>query len=291
MSTAVMPESRSVPALARVEAKRLARHPFFVVGVVACAVLLSTSLGTGFDYYNVAVIPGFFVGLFSMVAMFRLAGSMQRTEEALGSVPASAQDRTRALCWAALLPAALGVVCFLAILAFAHGSEPNAYGAFSRGDRVAIFFGEVVVACVGGPLLGVAAGRWLRFPGALAVVVVAVLFLVMLGVALTSAARNAWWSTLARMLSPWTQFSSVDSAKNELESWRGSPWWYLGWIVALCVLAVLGALLKDAEGEQRSRLVRTGLAVGLLGLACALLAVALGPDHATLYAPNGISRI
>lgn len=285
-----MPESRSVAALARVETFRLARHPFFVVGVVATAVLSVMSLGTTFDYYNTAILFAFFIGMFSMLAMFRLTRSMQRSEEALGSAPSSSQDRVLALCLACLLPAALGVLSFVAILAFQNPSEPLAYGTMGESDRFALFFGEIVLACLGGPLLGVAAGRWLRFPGAPAALFVSVLFVVLLGEGVTSAARNATWSMLVRLLSPWTQFTSVESSDRAVEIWRGSPTWHLGWLVALCVLAVLAALLKDAEAARRRQLLRAGLVVGVVGLGFVALAVVMGPDYATLSTPDGTSR-
>lgn len=288
MSTSVMRESRSVPALARVEARRLARHPVFVVGVLAWLALMPFTLGTQFDYYNVAVGPALFLGLFSTVALFRMTGSMDRAEEALGSTPASRQDRVRALCLACLLPASLGVVAWVLVLAVMRGSEPLAYGGMSPATRGALFFGEIVLACAGGPLLGVAAGRWLRFPGAAAGLLVGLVFVTLLGQGLTMSARDAAWSNTVRLLTPWTQFTSVESGPRELEVWRGSPWWYVGWQVALCVLALLGALLKDAEGAQRSRILRLGAAVGAVGLVFVVLALVLGPDHATLHTPTGI---
>jgi hypothetical protein len=39
------------------------------------------------------------------------------------------------------------------------------FGTFGPGDRFAILARQSVVACLGAPLLGVAAGRWLRFRG------------------------------------------------------------------------------------------------------------------------------
>ena len=73
-------------------------------------------------------------------------------------------------------------------------------------------------------------------------------------------------------------------------SWGGSPWWYLAWTVALCVLAVLGALLKGAEGEDRTRLFRMGLVVGVVGLVFVALGVATGPEP-TLSTPSGVSPL
>ena len=40
------------------------------------------------------------------------------------------------------------------------------YGDFSAPAQVAILVGQIVVPSLGGPLLGVALGRWISFPGA-----------------------------------------------------------------------------------------------------------------------------
>jgi purine-cytosine permease-like protein len=284
-----MPESRSVTALAKVEAMRLAKHPMFLIGVVLCAVFMGLSVGEGRDYYNDSITPGFFVGLFSTVTMYRLSRSMDRTEEAVAIAPASRQDRIRALQLACLLPAVLGVIAFTYLILVQSGTEPYSYGGLDGGERFAIFFGNVVLACIGGPLLGVAAGQWLRFPGAAIVLPVGLLFYILLGEGLTVSDRDAAWTTLVRLLSPWTQFTSFETDK--LEVWRGNPWWYLGWLVALCVLAFLGALLKAAEGDQRRQIIRIGFVVGIIGLACVALALVTGPDYGTLHDSSGVRRL
>lgn len=280
--------SSAVRELGRLETKRLARHPVFLIGVLANVVLLAMQLRTDFDYYNIAVLPGFFVGLFSTVAMYRLSRSMETAQPALDSSPITARERTLALCSATVLPAVIGALSLVAILLFMHPSEELAYGGIGAADRFAIFFGETVIACIGGPLLGVAAGRWLRFPGGSAVLAVGLLFWVLFGMGMTASDRAAGWSNALRLTSPWTQFTSVESAKHEVEVWRGSPWWYLGWIAALSVLALLGALLRDTEGEERRRLIRTGAVVGVVGLVCWALALLLGPEHALLFTRSGV---
>ena len=282
-----MPESRSVTALAKIETLRLAKHPVFLLGAVAAGVFTFTST-RAIDYYNVAIVPAFFIGLFGMVAMFRLTRSMERLEDAIGTTPAGLRDRVRALCLAAVLPGALGVLAFVTLLVHNTSAPDWALGYFSSVDRTAIFFGEVVVACVGGPLLGVAAARWLRFPGAVVVPVVAMLFWVLLGEGLSDAHPQAWWSELIRMLSPWTQFTSVSSNEKLLGSWTGSPYWWSAWAVVLCVLAVLAALLKGAEPGDRQRLVRAGAGVGALGLVFVALAMTTGHQTAEISTPKGV---
>jgi hypothetical protein len=290
-ATAVPASGSHLRSLGLIETKRLARHPVFLVGFLANAGFLVALLGDStFDYYNIAILPGFFVGLFSAIAMFRLTRSMERAQPAVDSTPASDQSRVLALCSAAVLPALVGLVSFVAILLFQGGSEAISYGKWGKADQVAILFGETVMACVGGPLLGVAVGRWWRFPGAPAALFIGLLFWVLLGEGVTSGDRDATWTTAVRLTSPWTQFTSVESEAHEVESWRGSPWFHLGWIGALTVLAVLGALLEGAEGERRQRLFRTGALIGVVGLGFLVLAVLLGPDHATLLTRNGVGH-
>jgi hypothetical protein len=281
-----------VTALAKVEMLRLVKHPVFVIGLIANFYFIATIKSTSDDYYNPTILTGFFIGLFGMIAMFRLTRSTEKLEEAVGSTPAGMQDRVRGLCLAAVLPGLVGVVSLVLMLmkldAGAH--EPWVLGAWSESERFAIFFGETVVASVGGPLLGIAAARWLRFPGSVAALVVGVLFVVLLGEGLADSKPQAAWATLVRMLSPWTQFTSVNSEDNRLGSWGGNPWFYVGWIVLLCVLAVLGALLKGAEGEDRKRLFSTGLVVGVVGLVFVALAVTTGPEP-TLHTPAGVGPL
>jgi hypothetical protein len=290
MSTAVMPESRSVTALAKLEALRFVKHPVFLIGFVANALFLVTALGRSEDYYNGSIITGFFVGVFGMIAMFRLTRSMQKTEEALGSTPVGVQDRVRALCLATVVPGVLGLVSFAVLLSRAEAAAPWVLGTWSEPERFAIFFGEVVVAAVGGPLLGIAAARWWRFPGAVAALVVSVLFVVLLGEGLADSKPQATWAAAIRLLSPWAQFTSANSADDRVASWGGNPWFHLGWSVALCVLAVLGALLKGAEGAERKRLFNRGAAVGVVGLVLVALAVGTG-DEPTLSTPTGVTPL
>ena len=54
------------------------------------------------------------------------------------------------------------------------------------------------------------------------------------------------------------------------EAWRGSPWFFIGWQLALCAIAVLVALLRGAEGRLRTRIIQ---ALGLASLAALILLV------------------
>jgi hypothetical protein len=287
MSTAVMPESRSVTALAKIEALRLAKHPVFAVGAVA-AFGFTIAASRDVDYYNIAIVPAFFIGLFGMVALFRLTRSMEKLEEAVGTTPTGIQDRVRALCLATALPGLLGLVAFAIILGRNSSAPDWALGYWTSTDRVAIFVGSIVVACVGGPLLGIAAARWLRFPGAVVVPVLVLLFWILTGEGLSDTHPQAWWGELVRLAAPWAQFSSVSSNEKLFGSWTGSPYWWTAWAVVLCVLAVLAALMKGAEPAERKRLFRTGAGVGALGLVFLALAMTTGHQTAQISTPSGV---
>jgi hypothetical protein len=74
-----------------------------------------------------------------------------------------------------------------------------------------------------------------------------------------------------RLFAPFA-FFTLHSDVGGVTACRGSPWFFLGWQLALCAIAVLVALLRGAEGRTRTRIIRTltiagAAAVILLGLA------------------------
>ncbi len=124
------------------------------------------------------------------------------------------------------------------------------YGAFGTADRVAMLAGSSVVACLGAPLLGVAAGRWLRFPGAAPVLVVAVAGWVTVAHQMTLNNPADRVSDVVRFFTPFAFFQTVGPRSAYMESWPGSPGWYVVWLLALCGLTVVAALAKlQADGN------------------------------------------
>jgi hypothetical protein len=59
-------------------------------------------------------------------------------------------------------------------------------------------------------------------------------------------------------------------------AWRGSPWFFLGWQLALCAIAVLVALLRGAEGRVRTRVIRALTIAGVAALVMLALTAAGG---------------
>lgn len=163
-------------ALAARETHRLVVNPLFLFAVVMTAWTTwddrkapANAVGTG-NWY-----PWIFLGGFGMMATFWLTRSMRDSEPVVGVTPTTLPTRTAALCAVAVVPFLCGVLTLFAFLHF-HPVGARVYGAFSPPAQVAVLVGQILVPSLGGPLLGVALGRWVRFPGA-----ALVLFLVIYG--------------------------------------------------------------------------------------------------------------
>ena len=102
---------------------------------------------------------GGLLGGFGMLAAFWLIQSMRASEPVVGVAPAALPARTAALCATAIVPFGCGCLTLLAFLHFHPIGDP-VYGAFGPSARIAVLVGQIVVPSLGGPLLGVALGRW-----------------------------------------------------------------------------------------------------------------------------------
>jgi hypothetical protein len=257
-------------SLALTDARRYARHPLFLGGVallVIYAVLYPFSAsdrserGAGFT-----IVTAFALGVLGFVVAHRLTTSLRRSRDLVDTAPVSPQLRTGALCLACLVPAATGALFLLYGVLAARwwppvNLPPGAHVAwFSDEPDLAILAMLVAagpVAALGGPLLGVAVGRWAPFRGS------ALLGMVVLTVGCTAAieAPPPW-----RVLPPWA--SLVDErAENGFVVFAQMtpgvvPQWYLGYVLCLCGLAVVAALLHDATDRRRLLGIGSALVVG-----------------------------
>ena len=134
-------------------------------------------------------------------------------------------------------------------------------------------------AALGGPLLGVALGRWVRFPGAAFVLFLVLYGWVSLVMALTLAHPDSAPVAVLRLFSPFAYFTYAGNAVG-VTAWRGSPWFFIGWQLALCAIAVLVALLRGAEGRVRSRIIRSLAIAGAAAVILLVLAATGGFTHA-----------
>lgn len=283
-----------VSALAKVELIRYARHPLFLVPAALCAVVTTLAVSHSRDsVLEPPVGAAFLIGVLGMVVGFRLTRSMEKTE-ALASTPMDVGHRVAALCLACFVPAVAGLLCGLAILVFGHQNGDWGYGTWSADQRVAIILGQTAVASLGGPLLGIAAARWLRFPGAVVVAPVGVLTWTVVTNGWSANNQDSTGWLLARLFSPFAFFHTLDTDAGKphaVESWLGNPWFFLLWLVLLCAFAAVVAMLKSSEGATRARLRTVLVGVVLAALASYALAVFTGPDHATYRDVNGVRTI
>jgi hypothetical protein len=266
--------------LAWVEARRYARHPLFLLGVallVWASVAISDDLDATFPDFKVA--PAFFLGVLGVLVGYQLTRSMSRSTDAVEGAPADGVLRTAALCLACLVPGSLGLAwaAWLYVTALATSTPASGMGA---GDRIAILL-TGVVATAGGPLVGVLAGRWARFPGAGLVAAVA-----LVGWTLLNTAALGWpashLNNLARLNPPFAFWTSGDTGHTSDFFAGGSPWWYLAYVVLLCGLAAVAAMVHEAAGERRTRLWRLLGILGALAVGCLALAVAADPTRVSL---------
>jgi hypothetical protein len=273
------------PALARIETARLARHPAFVGGTLFGLVSTALAISEEGDQVtgNALGLPvvALTVGLGAMLAAYRLTRSFDRADELVEAAPTSRTTRTAALCLMTLLP------CLVASawLVFYYGFTPASldapewmYGVFSHSEIATVIVGNSVVAAAGATLLGVAAGRWWRFRGASVVLLILVALWTLMVMSVFSGEDTAppAWHRWVRLFAPLSGFTTVSENTDSVVSLTGSPWWYFAWLLTLCALAGLAALLWRSEGETRRRLVRVGGALIAVSLVTYVLAASGG---------------
>jgi hypothetical protein len=272
--------------LARLEARRYALHPLFLVGVtflIGLTVQATYDLATGtieatwFGSGDLIVIPAFFLGMLGVLVANQLTRSMSRSAEAVEPMPADGLTRTAALCLACLVPGAAAMVWFgwtflsQAIWSFPATSVP-------RADAVAVL-GAGVVCAVGGPLLGVVVGRWTAIPGAGIFTFVALYgwtYVASIGTA------NMEASHLSNLVSLATPFTLWSTGSEPLAFMGGSPGWHLLFLTTLCGLAAASAMWHEARGTQRTRLGRAIAVLAFLAVASLALAAAADPTRIPL---------
>jgi len=266
---ATAPGRATFTALAIRETRRFARNPVFLFAVAFIVFALWVGPDAGTTEIDTAnPYPALFLGGFGMMAAYWLTRSMGASEPVVGVAPVTLPVRTAALCAVAVVPFACGCLALLRFVQLFPVSSPL-YGAFSPSARVAVLVGQIVIPTLGGPLLGVALGRWVRFPGA-----AFVLFLLLYGWVSLVTILAIWHPDSAsvavlRLFAPFA-FFTLHSDAGGVTAWRGSPWFFLGWQLALCAIAVLVALLRGAEGRLRTRIIR---ALGMTLAAAAIMLV------------------
>jgi hypothetical protein len=252
MSSISMPASGLAGhrAMAVIEARRMARHPVFLFGVVLAFVVLGLYFVLVGDEDGIPVVltlpllGAFYIGLTSVIAAARLTRSTEVAVEAVAAAPGTEAGRSLALAGSGIPPFLAGLVfsVVLAVAARMQGVAPQEWWFGTLPDwQVWSIVLMCPVACLDGALLGVLTGRWLRFPGASAVVVVALIVVTLLGQApLLETAGSEW-----RLWVPWAIWHTGDNPDGTQTLIAGNPAAYLGYLLALGTLAVLGAMWHD----------------------------------------------
>jgi hypothetical protein len=274
---AVAGRAALVPLAVR-ELRRFVLNPVFLSGVALTAWWAWKVPRADTEVDELTGYPAVFLGGFGMAATYWLTRSMHASEPVADVTPVTRPIRTTALCGVAIVPLLCGVLTlFMFLRVYPVGD--SVFGPFSPSARIAVLVGQIVVPSLGGPLLGVALGRWVRFPGA-----AFVLFLVIFGWVELVTILTIWHPdsapiTVLRLFSPFA-FFTLHADAGGVTAWRGSPWFFVGWQVALCAIVVLVALLRGAEGRVRSRIIGALAIAGAAAVILLVLAASGGFTHA-----------
>jgi hypothetical protein len=273
------PGRATFTALAARELRRFVLNPVFLFGVVMAEWTTWTGGGgTTTEIDEVNGYPAVFLGGLGMMAAYWLTRSMRASEPVVGVTPTTQPARTAALCWVAMVPFFCGVLTLFGML-HSYPVGDAVYGPFSPSARIAVLVAQIVVPSLGGPLLGVALGRWMRFPGAAFVLFLVIFGWVELVTILAMWHVNSALVAMLRLFSPFA-FFTLHADSGGVTAWRGSPWFFIGWQLALCAIAVLVALLRGAEGQVRTRIIRALAITGAAAFILLVLAAAGGFTYA-----------
>lgn len=258
-------------ALAAIEARRMARHPVFVLGVALGFVVLGlyvALVGGGTAIPDVLTLPllgAFYIGLATVIAAALLTRSTEVAVDTLATAPGTEARRTLALAAAAIPPLVAGLVFSVALVVIANviGVAPQEWWFGTLPDwQVWSIVLMCPVACFDGALLGVLAGRWLRFRGAPAMVVVALIVVSLLATTGLETGSSEW-----RLWAPWAIFHTGTNPDGTQTLIAGNPAAYLGYLLALGALAVLGALWHDRTARTpRFRILVVAVAASAVAL-------------------------
>ena len=266
----------TVGRLARKEIVRYLRHPLFLVGLVLTAIPAILGPPETTSSLLEVIAPATGIGVFGLIVMASLVRSSDQVAEAAGTVVVVERSRTLALAAAVVVPFTAGLAWF-AWAVWAYNSSPPppngpVFGGVGDGWVYSSIFALSVMACVGGPVLGLVVGRWLHFRGAAPVIAVLLVIVTIMMQGIFEPLRYI------RVIAPWTYFTGPFGIEGDADRFMiltGSPQWYIAYLAALCVIGVIVALLHDRE-HPRNSLFGALAVVGVLAVVFCLLAMTTG---------------
>jgi hypothetical protein len=264
-----------VLALARQEIRNYLRSKLFWFGSLLWALLCVGAFLWVDDVYSTTgdgLGSAMVLGVFGIVIMAGLVRNSDRAAAASGAVAVPQRTRTLALAAAAVVPGTMALIWFVCAVAGYNMNPPSPagqpFGDHSDLDFYAAMFAEGVTPAVGGPLLGLVIGRWLPGRGTAPLIAVVIVILTVVLQPLFD------WAERPRLAWIWIHFyglGGVEGDEDRLVAYSGSPYFYIGYQVSLCILGVLVAVYRDPEGDRllmrRRIVVAAGAAVVLCGLA------------------------
>lgn len=243
-------EGSSLGQLARLETRRYVRHPLYLIGaalLLLSIVPMAGQASTDQSPLSAPIAPAFLMGVFGLVTAAQLARSAHKVGQAAGAAPVPERTRTLAIALSFVVPvmtAAVWLVAFLVI----YGSKPGPgvwwFGSLSTVHVVSMLLATSVVAAFGGPALGLLMSRWIRWRAAplLGALLLVIIEMISQG--------GSGFPELLRLVFPWTAWS-VGVTNDQAVYLPGAPGWWLLYAIALCALAILGAVYHDPDANTR----------------------------------------
>lgn len=235
------PEWRAAVQLAPGEAWRIVTHPVALAGLalnVALIVTVGSEPGRS-SFSAVSTGSTFYSGVFTCFAANLVATRERRSRagELLAPLPAGPHARTLALCLAALGPALLNAA--LVATTFAAFTARELFLVSPSFWHVA----QGPLTVLGGALLGVMVGRWAPYPGAALAVMVA---MIAFNVVVSSSPEQ--YRPLGTEVS-WARWGPEHESDGWYGYYPGSVAWHDAYLLGLCAMAAVGALLRTAPSR------------------------------------------
>jgi hypothetical protein len=262
----------SVGQLGRVEARRLLRHPAYLLAVAPAIIAPIAGAAAGqhgspwlVAYTDVGLVAGLFYPLMTLVAAYRVAASTHRANvrDPLAAAPMLDRRRTLAVIGGVVRgPVLVGVALMLLldlIAPFVHPGRLNADQATRPIRALGLLdHAQLPVLVLGGGLLGVALARWVPLPGMAAVAPLTLwfglgIFVVAGPTPSGSAPASAWFAPLPTWITKDGGTPNTPTAAENL--------WHLGYLLGLSTLAAMASLLRYPGGRRPLLAISAVLAV------------------------------